>query len=135
MSSERRRRCASRARLGLWLWLVAGAACAPAQADNAAAVVTAQPGVLNLRTGDQDTAALPNLLDATAALQPGRVVAGFGALEEGTLIGPGDVPVTTDYRAVLTPILRQHAPGIDAGAVFPDRSARRPGADSGKARG
>lgn len=72
MSSERRRPCASRARLGLWLWLVAGAACAPAQADNAAAVVTAQPGVLNLRTGDQDTGALPNLLHADAAFQPGR---------------------------------------------------------------
>lgn len=77
---------------------------------------------------------LGEALPRTAALQPGRVVAGFGALEEGTLIGPGDVPVTTDYRAVLTPILQQHAPGIDVGAVFPARSARRSGAGSSVAR-
>jgi len=51
----------------------------------------------------------------------GAVHAGFDALEEGTLIGPGDVPVTTDYRDVIAEVLRWHAPGIDLNAVFPGR--------------
>lgn len=53
------------------------------------------------------------------AFVPGRVVAGWSDLEEGSLIGPGDVPVTTDYRAVLCPILRQHAPEVRLESVFP----------------
>jgi len=58
-------------------------------------------------------------LPSAGPLRAGAVHAGFGALEEGSLIGPGDVPVTTDYREVLLPILRQHAPNAALDGVFP----------------
>jgi uncharacterized protein (DUF1501 family) len=43
---------------------------------------------------------------------------GFTTLDPGNLIGPGDVPVTTDLRDLILPILRQHAPGSDLSGVF-----------------
>jgi uncharacterized protein (DUF1501 family) len=43
---------------------------------------------------------------------------GFTALDAGDLIGPGDVPVTSDLRDLLLPILGQHAPGSDLRGVF-----------------
>jgi uncharacterized protein (DUF1501 family) len=43
---------------------------------------------------------------------------GFAALDAGDLIGPGDVPVTTDLRELILPILGQHAPGSDLRGVF-----------------
>ena len=43
---------------------------------------------------------------------------GFTALDAGDLIGPGDVPVTTDLRELILPILGQHAPGSDLRGVF-----------------
>jgi len=43
---------------------------------------------------------------------------GFTALDAGDLIGPGDVPVTTDLRELILPILRQHAPESDLASVF-----------------
>ncbi len=64
---------------------------------------------------------LGDKLPSEGALSPGKVVAGWKDLSDATLIGPGDVPVTTDYRDVLAPVLRMHAPGIDLGAVFPER--------------
>jgi uncharacterized protein (DUF1501 family) len=51
---------------------------------------------------------------------PGGVYAGWHSLAEGNLVGPGDVPVTTDYRAVLAPILQKHRPGIEIATVFPE---------------
>jgi uncharacterized protein (DUF1501 family) len=54
-----------------------------------------------------------------AAAQGGAVRARWPGLENGLLEGPGDVPVTTDYRDVLTPLLEWH--GAPAGSsVFPD---------------
>jgi uncharacterized protein (DUF1501 family) len=54
-----------------------------------------------------------------AAAQGGAVRARWPGLETGLLEGPGDVPVTTDYRDVLTPLLEWH--GAPAGSsVFPD---------------
>ena len=56
-----------------------------------------------------------------AAAQGGTVRARWPGLETGLLDGPGDVPVTTDYREVLTPVLEWH--GAPEGArVFPDWS-------------
>lgn len=43
---------------------------------------------------------------------------GFTSLEADALTGPGDVPVTTDLRDVILPVLRQHAPGSDLSRVF-----------------
>jgi uncharacterized protein (DUF1501 family) len=52
----------------------------------------------------------------------GGLVRGFDSLEAGGLVGPGDVPVTTDLRDVLGPIVAQHVPGIDVARVFPVRA-------------
>ena len=35
-----------------------------------------------------------------------------------------DLPVTTDYRDVLIPILRRHAPSADMAWVFPGHEAK-----------
>ena len=48
----------------------------------------------------------------------GGLQRGFTALDAGDLIGPGDVPVTTDLRELILPILRQHAPESDLASVF-----------------
>ncbi|MBC8243514.1 MAG: DUF1501 domain-containing protein [Verrucomicrobia bacterium] len=54
----------------------------------------------------------------------GRVIADWPGLERDALVGPGDLPVTTDYRDVLIPLLRRHAPGADMAKVFPGHEAR-----------
>lgn len=64
---------------------------------------------------------LDQALPAGALIKPGAVHAGWDSLDPGALLGPGDVPVTTDYRDVLAPILRRHSPGIDLATVFPER--------------
>jgi uncharacterized protein (DUF1501 family) len=43
---------------------------------------------------------------------------GFASLESDMITGPGDVPVTTDLRDVILPLLRAHAPGSDLSRVF-----------------
>lgn len=53
------------------------------------------------------------------AIVPGGVHARWRDLDEGSLIGPGDVPVTTDYRTVLAPVLRRCDATVDLGVVFP----------------
>lgn len=53
-----------------------------------------------------------------AGAQGGRVRSRWPGLESRFLDGPGDVPVTTDYREVLAPILRHHG-ARDANAIFP----------------
>ncbi|MDB4659421.1 DUF1501 domain-containing protein, partial [Akkermansiaceae bacterium] len=40
-------------------------------------------------------------------------------LEAGILIGPGDVPVTTDYRSILGPVLKAHGAGKSMREIFP----------------
>jgi len=49
----------------------------------------------------------------------GRVIADWPGLKRDALVGPGDLPVTTDYRDVLIPLLRRHAPSADMARVFP----------------
>lgn len=48
----------------------------------------------------------------------GGVHRGYASLEADALTGPGDVPVTTDLREVILPVLRQHAPASDLSRVF-----------------
>jgi uncharacterized protein (DUF1501 family) len=40
-------------------------------------------------------------------------------LDETGFEGPGDIPVTIDYREVMAPILAAHAPHVDLRQVFP----------------
>lgn len=40
-------------------------------------------------------------------------------LESGVLVGPGDVPVVTDYREVLKPVLTKHGAGGSMKEIFP----------------
>ena len=49
----------------------------------------------------------------------GKVLANWKGLERDLLIGPGDLPVTTNYRDVLATVLSRQAPSVDLGAVFP----------------
>lgn len=49
----------------------------------------------------------------------GGVHAGEQVLDDSGLVGPGDVPVSINFRDVLAPILRRHSPGLDAARVFP----------------
>ena len=50
----------------------------------------------------------------------GRTIANWPGLARENLVGPGDLPVTTNYRDVLFPILSEHAPDADMAKVFPD---------------
>jgi uncharacterized protein (DUF1501 family) len=54
----------------------------------------------------------------------GRVIADWPGLKRDALVGPGDLPVTTDYRDVLAPVLRRHAPDADMVKVFPDHTPK-----------
>lgn len=49
----------------------------------------------------------------------GDVFGKMPELETGILVGPGDVPVVTDYREVLKPILAKHGAGMSMEKVFP----------------
>ncbi len=49
----------------------------------------------------------------------GRVVAKWPGLTKEVLEGPGDLPVKTNYRDVLAPILQRHSPQVDLAKVFP----------------
>ncbi len=49
----------------------------------------------------------------------GNVFGEMPELETGILVGPGDVPVKTDYREVLKPILTQHGAGGSMAEIFP----------------
>jgi uncharacterized protein (DUF1501 family) len=59
-------------------------------------------------------------LPAAGPIEPGKVHAGWPSLEDDQLVGPGDVPVTTDYRRVLMPFLTRNSPGADLTSVFPE---------------
>ena len=50
----------------------------------------------------------------------GRVLAKWPGLTQDVLEGPGDVPVTINYRDVLAPILQRRHPKVDLAKVFPD---------------
>ncbi|MEJ6716977.1 MAG: DUF1501 domain-containing protein [Akkermansiaceae bacterium] len=49
----------------------------------------------------------------------GNVFGELPELETGILVGPGDVPVETDYRDILKPILTQHGAGDSMAEIFP----------------
>lgn len=51
--------------------------------------------------------------------EEGKTIADWPGLTEENLVGPGDLPVTTNYRDVLFPILQKHAPDADMDKVFP----------------
>jgi uncharacterized protein (DUF1501 family) len=50
----------------------------------------------------------------------GRVLTKWPGLTKDVLEGPGDLPVTINYRDVLAPILQRHHPQVDLAKVFPD---------------
>src|SRR5262249_47235352 len=49
----------------------------------------------------------------------GRVLGKWPGLTREVLEGPGDLPVTTNYRDVLAPLLARHGAGESLGRVFP----------------
>lgn len=49
----------------------------------------------------------------------GRVLSKWPGLTPDVLEGPGDLPVTINYRDVLAPVLRRHHPATDLAKVFP----------------
>jgi uncharacterized protein (DUF1501 family) len=51
---------------------------------------------------------------------PGKVQCDWPGLTDEVLEGPGDLPVTTNYRQVLTPVLKRHGAGSGLEKVFPD---------------
>jgi len=53
-------------------------------------------------------------------IKGGRVLGKWPGLSREVLEGPGDLPVTTNYRNVLAPILRRHGVGDRLNQVFPD---------------
>ena len=50
----------------------------------------------------------------------GRVMGTWPGLKREVLDGPGDLPVTTNYRNVLAPLLEHHSPDVNLRQVFPD---------------
>jgi uncharacterized protein (DUF1501 family) len=53
-------------------------------------------------------------------IKGGRVLGTWPGLSREVLEGPGDLPVTTNYRNVLAPILQRHGAGERLSQVFPD---------------
>ena len=49
----------------------------------------------------------------------GQVLGEWPGLTKEVLEGPGDLPVKTNYRDVLAPILQRHSPQVDLAKVFP----------------
>lgn len=52
-------------------------------------------------------------------IRGGRVHAEWRGLDDEVLEGPGDLPVTTNYRNVLAPILSRQDTGADMSRIFP----------------
>jgi uncharacterized protein (DUF1501 family) len=53
-------------------------------------------------------------------IKGGRVLGKWPGLSREVLEGPGDLPVTTNYRNVLAPILQRHGAGDKLNQVFPN---------------
>jgi uncharacterized protein (DUF1501 family) len=53
-------------------------------------------------------------------IKGGRVLGPWPGLSREVLEGPGDLPVMTNYRNVLAPILQRHGAGDRLGQVFPE---------------
>lgn len=56
----------------------------------------------------------------------GRVHGRWPGLEEGQLVGPGDLAVTTDYRDVLSEVLMKRLNNPATGEIFPNYQAKMP---------
>ncbi len=52
-------------------------------------------------------------------IRGGRVLGRWPGLTKEVLEGPGDLPVTTNYRDVLAPILARHGTGSAIDRIFP----------------
>ena len=63
----------------------------------------------------------------------GRVIADWPGLKRDALVGPGDLPVTTDFRDVVASVLRRHAPDADMAKVFPGHTPKPLGQADGNA--
>ena len=51
----------------------------------------------------------------------GRVLGGWPGLQPEILDGPGDLPVTNNYRNILAPVLARHGATPDGlASIFPD---------------
>lgn len=50
----------------------------------------------------------------------GRVLGHWPGLKSDLLEGPGDLPVTTNYRNVLAPVMQRHGAGEELKRIFPD---------------
>lgn len=53
-------------------------------------------------------------------VQGGRVLSGWRGLGADALEGPGDIPVTTNYRDVIAPILARHGARDVLAGIFPN---------------
>jgi len=53
-------------------------------------------------------------------IRGGRVLGQWPGLSREVLEGPGDLPVTTNYRNALAPILQRFGTGDQLHQVFPD---------------
>jgi uncharacterized protein (DUF1501 family) len=60
---------------------------------------------------------------AAGKIAGGRVHGRWPGLSSGDLEGPGDLPVTTDYRNVLTEVLANRIGNPHAAAIFPGLAA------------
>ena len=56
-------------------------------------------------------------------VQGGRVVTEWPGLDDAVLEGPGDLPVTLNYRDVLAAVMKRHGSMEDTRRVFPDYTA------------
>lgn len=59
------------------------------------------------------------LFVAGGGVRGGRVAGGWPGLGADSLEGPGDLPVVTNYRDALAPVLIRHGAGTALSAVFP----------------
>ena len=55
----------------------------------------------------------------------GKVHGEWPGLEEGQMVGRGDLAVTTDYRDLLAEILAKRLNNTATNEIFPDYQARR----------
>ncbi|MBM3875261.1 MAG: DUF1501 domain-containing protein [Verrucomicrobia bacterium] len=61
---------------------------------------------------------------AGGGVKGGRVYGTWPGLTDDVLEGPGDLPVTTNYRDVLAPILARHGAGAALSRIFPDHGLK-----------